>query len=119
MALVVSLFLSALDLTAVGTALPTISNDLNGGDNYVWVGSAYSLSSTAILPLSGALADVFGRKPIMLISISFFAIGSALAGASQNMNMMIAGRSMSWLYEPNLDSPLLSSYSRHWRWRNT
>lgn len=93
-AIIVSIFLSALDLTAVATALPTITEKLNGGDNFVWVGSAYALSSTAILPLSGSLADIFGRKPIMLLSITFFAIGSALAGAAQNMNMMIAARSM-------------------------
>lgn len=98
MALVACLFLSALDLTAVGTALPTITKDLNGSDNFVWVGSGYSLSSTAILPLSGALADVFGRKPIMLLSVTFFAIGSALAGSARNMNMMIAARGISFLY---------------------
>lgn len=92
-AVIVSIFLSALDLTAVATALPTITQKLNGGDNFVWVGSAYALSSTAILPLSGRLADIFGRKPIMLLSIAFFALGSALAGAAQNMNMMIAARS--------------------------
>lgn len=92
-AVVMSIFLSALDLTAVATALPTITKDLNGGDDFTWVGSAYALSSTAILPLSGSLADIFGRKPIMLISIALFAIGSAIAGASQNMNMLIAARS--------------------------
>ena len=92
-AMMVSTFLSALDLTGVATALPTITADLNGGDNFVWVGSAYALSSTAILPLSGSLADIFGRKPIMLICIVFFAVGSAIAGASHNMNMLIAARS--------------------------
>lgn len=92
-AVTVSVFLSALDLTGVATALPTITADLNGGDNFVWVGSAYALSSTAILPLSGSLADIFGRKPIMLICIVFFAVGSAIAGASHNMNMLIAARS--------------------------
>ncbi|KAJ7701234.1 iron permease [Mycena rosella] len=94
-AIMVAVFLSALDLTAIGTALPTIANALNDtkGD-YIWVGSAYALSSTAFIPLSGNLADVFGRKPIMLISITVFAIGSALAGASQNMPMMIGARSI-------------------------
>ncbi|KAJ7124307.1 iron permease [Mycena epipterygia] len=89
----VAVFLSALDLTAVGTALPTIANALKDtkGD-YIWVGSAYALSSTAFIPLSGNLADVFGRKPVILVSITLFAIGSALAGASQNMGMMIAAR---------------------------
>ncbi|KAF7365715.1 MFS domain-containing protein [Mycena venus] len=88
-------FLAALDLTAVGTALPTIAEELKDtrGD-YIWVGSAYALSSTAFIPLSGNLADVFGRRSVMLASIAFFVLGSALAGASQNMNMMIAARAI-------------------------
>lgn len=93
LSLVVSIFLSALDLTAISTALPTITADLDGGDNFTWVGSAYALASTAILPLSGALADIFGRKPVMMWSILFFAVGSALAGAAQTMSMLIAARS--------------------------
>ncbi|KAJ6515486.1 iron permease [Mycena sanguinolenta] len=110
-AIMVSTFLSALDLTAISTALPTISNALNDtqGD-YIWVGSAYALSSTALIPMSGSLADAFGRlisslqpiinselsiarrRPVLLICIAFFAVGSALAGAAQNMNMLIAAR---------------------------
>ncbi|KAJ7117982.1 MFS general substrate transporter [Mycena crocata] len=94
-AIMVASFLSALDLTAVGTALPTIANALNDtkGD-FTWVGSAYALSSTAFIPLSGSLADAFGRRPIMLICIAFFAVGSAIAGAAQNMPMMIAARAI-------------------------
>lgn len=94
-AVVTSIFLSALDLTAVATTLPTITSDLNGGDDFSWVGSAYALSSTAFLPLSGALADVFGRKPVMMGSILLFGIGSALAGAAQTMTMLIIARSTS------------------------
>ncbi|TCD71947.1 hypothetical protein EIP91_000079 [Steccherinum ochraceum] len=93
-ALLVTVLLSALDLSAVSIALPTITADLGGADNYVWVGSAYGLSSTAILPLSGCLANIFGRKPIILFFIAFFALGSALAGAAQNMNMLIAARTV-------------------------
>ena len=93
-AIIVSLFLSAVDLTGVSVTLPTITQDLNGGEDFVWVGSAYSLASTAILPLTGSLANIFGRKPIMVISITIFALGSALSGAAQNMNMMIGARSM-------------------------
>lgn len=95
LAIIVSVFLSALDLTAVGTALPTITSDLNGGADFAWVGSAYALSSTAFMPLSGTLADIFGRKPILLLAIMFFALGSALAGAAQTMNWLIAARSTS------------------------
>ncbi|KAF7357230.1 MFS domain-containing protein [Mycena sanguinolenta] len=94
-ALMFAVFLAALDLTAVATALPTIADALNDtrGD-YIWVGSAYALSSTAFIPLSGNLADVFGRKSVMLASVAFFVVGSAVAGASQNMSMMIAARSI-------------------------
>ncbi|THG95258.1 hypothetical protein EW026_g6357 [Hermanssonia centrifuga] len=97
LAIITSIFLSALDLTAVATALPTITADLDGGEDFTWIGSAYSLSSTAFLPLSGALADIFGRKPIMMGSILLFAIGSALAGAAQNINMLIAARTIQGL----------------------
>ncbi|KAJ7598423.1 iron permease [Mycena floridula] len=93
-ALIISTFISALDLSSVGIALPTITENLKGGSNFVWIGSAYALSSTAFIPLSGKLADIFGRKPIMLGSIVLFALGSALAGAAQNMNMLIAARTI-------------------------
>ncbi|KAK7039367.1 MFS domain-containing protein [Favolaschia claudopus] len=95
LALMASTFLAALDLAAIGTALPTIAESLNDSEgNYIWVGSAYALSSTAFIPLSGNLADVFGRKSILLISVVFFTIGSALAGAAQNIDMMIAARTI-------------------------
>ncbi|KAF7335243.1 MFS domain-containing protein [Mycena sanguinolenta] len=110
-AVMVSTFLSALDLTAIGTALPTIADALDDtkGD-YIWVGSAYALSSTALVPMSGSLADAFGRRPIMLISIAFFAVGSALAGASQNMNMMIAARG---IHSRFISLSLLAKISSH------
>ncbi|KAJ7166131.1 MFS multidrug transporter [Mycena filopes] len=86
LAIMVATFLSALDQTAVGTALPTIATALDDTEgDYIWVGSAYAMASTAFIPLSGSLANAFGRKPIMLLCIAFFALGSALAGASQRM----------------------------------
>ncbi|KAJ7505939.1 iron permease [Mycena galericulata] len=92
-AIMVAVFLSALDLTAVGTALPTIAAALHDRKgNYIWVGAAYAMSSTAFIPLSGNLADVFGRKIVMLVSIAFFAAGSALAGSAHRMAMLIAAR---------------------------
>ena len=90
--MLVALFLSALDMSAIPTALPTIVDDLQGGDKFIWVGSAYGLASTAILFPCSRFADVFGRKHLLLAGIMFFALGSALAGAAQNMNMLIAGR---------------------------
>ncbi|GJE88942.1 MFS general substrate transporter [Phanerochaete sordida] len=90
-AICLSLFLSALEFTAVSTALPTIAHDLNGVD-FVWIASAYSLAATALLPATGGMAQVFGRRPCMMIALAVFALGSALCGAAQSMNWLIAAR---------------------------
>ena len=87
----IAVFLSALELTSVGTALPTIVEDIGGAD-FIWIGSAYALASSAFMPASGGLSNIFGRRAVMLSSIAFFAIGSALAGVARNMNMLIAAR---------------------------
>ncbi|KAJ7486296.1 major facilitator superfamily domain-containing protein [Mycena galericulata] len=88
-ALMVSVFLAALDVTVVSIALLSLPTST--------VVSSYTLSSTVILPLSGRLADVFGRRAIVLLSIVLFAAGSAISGAAQNMNMLIAGRTIQGL----------------------
>ncbi|KAI5115105.1 hypothetical protein M0805_009189 [Coniferiporia weirii] len=92
-ALMMASFLIVLDLSGLGTALPTIVNDLHGTE-FEWVGSAYALASTALLPLTGALAQVFGRKSVMLTQIFMFALGSALCGAAKSMNSLIGGRTL-------------------------
>ncbi|KAJ7065624.1 iron permease [Mycena amicta] len=95
LAIAVTTILSALDLTALGTALPTISKSLHDtSGEFVWIGSAYALASTAFIPLMGNLADAFGRRPVLLTSIAFFALGSALAGAAQSMTWIIASRAV-------------------------
>ncbi|KAH9847865.1 iron permease [Lenzites betulinus] len=88
--------LSVLDVMAVSTALPTIVGELHGED-FVWVGSAFTVASTAIIPFVGDLVSVFGRKPVLLAFIVIFAVGSAICGASQNMHMLIAGRTIQGL----------------------
>ncbi|GAA5852177.1 hypothetical protein JCM8547_006690 [Rhodosporidiobolus lusitaniae] len=92
-ALCCSCFLSALDLTAVSTALPSIAAEFESGE-YSWVGSAYALTSTALIPWTGGLAFIFGRRPILLTSLAIFALGSALTGAGKSMSMVIAGRAI-------------------------
>ncbi|KAG8911339.1 hypothetical protein FRC00_006670 [Tulasnella sp. 408] len=92
-AMMVSTFLSALEFTSVSTALPTIVQDLQGTE-FAWVGSAFALGSTAVLPLTGGLAQIFGRRPVVLGSLIFFALGSGVAGGAINMNMLIAGRAI-------------------------
>ncbi|GAA5979108.1 hypothetical protein JCM5350_007068 [Sporobolomyces pararoseus] len=89
----VSMFLSALDLTGISTALPDIVADFQSPD-YSWVGSAYSLSSTALIPFTAGMAAIFGRRAVMVSAILTFALGSALSGAAQNMPMLIAARTI-------------------------
>ncbi|KAI1791873.1 Mfs1.2 [Ganoderma leucocontextum] len=90
-ALILSLFFAVLEAYSVSPALPVIVSDLRA-DEFVWVASAYGISSTALLPLSGGLAEVYGRRPVMLVSVALFALGGAISGAAQSMNMLIAGR---------------------------
>ena len=87
------LSLSALELSSVSTALPTIANALHASQ-FTWVGSAYALASTALLPMSGGLAQTFGRRPAILLTIGLFALGSGICGAAHSMNMLIAGRAI-------------------------
>ncbi|KAI0791749.1 iron permease [Abortiporus biennis] len=91
--LCISLFLSALELTSVPVALPTITDQLHGTD-FVWVTSAYALAATSLIPAMGGLAEIFGRKFSTLLSLALFAVGSAVCGAAHNMNMLIAGRAV-------------------------
>ncbi|KAF9062266.1 iron permease [Rhodocollybia butyracea] len=88
--------LSALDLTSISTALPTIVHDLKGGD-FILVASASPVASTIVLPLVGGLVSVFGRRPILLCFIAAVALGSAICGAARNLPMLIAGRAIQGL----------------------
>ncbi|KAI0332877.1 Mfs1.1 [Cubamyces sp. BRFM 1775] len=94
LALCLSLFLTALDLASVYTALPSIVHDLEGADSFVWVSSAYTLSCSAVLPMSGRLADIFGRQRVLLVAIVLFAAGSAVTGAADTMGKIIIGRTI-------------------------
>ncbi len=91
-AVMLGLFLGALDQTIVGPALPTIVTQLSGNDYYVWAITIYLLTSTISVPFWGKLSDIYGRKPIFMIGIVIFLIGSALSGVSQNMGMLILFR---------------------------
>src|SRR4051794_21877475 len=88
-AVMLGLFLGALDQTIVGPALPTVVTQLNGNDLYNWVVISYLLTSTISVPFWGKLSDVYGRKPLFIIGIVIFLIGSALSGLSQDMGQLI------------------------------
>ncbi|RBM18976.1 MDR family MFS transporter [Streptomyces sp. PT12] len=91
-ALLLGMFLAALDQTIVATALPTIVSDLGGLDHLSWVVTAYLLASTAGTPLWGKLGDQYGRKKLFQMAIVIFLIGSALCGVAQNMPELIGFR---------------------------
>jgi len=96
-ALMLTLLLEALDQTIVGTALPRIVADLQGFDRYTWVVTAYLLASTTMVPIVGKLSDQFGRKWFFVAGVVIFLIGSALSGASQTMDQLIAFRALQGL----------------------
>jgi EmrB/QacA subfamily drug resistance transporter len=92
--LMVALLLAALDQTIVATALPRVVSELGGITQYSWVFTAYMLGSTVTVPLYGRLGDVYGRKPLFIVSISIFLLGSALCGAAQNMVQLVVFRAI-------------------------
>ena len=93
-AVLLGLFLSALDQTIVGVALPRIVSDLKGSDLYTWVVTAYLLTSTITVPIYGKLGDVFGRQRMLIVGILIFLAGSALSGLSQSMGELIVFRAL-------------------------
>jgi EmrB/QacA subfamily drug resistance transporter len=96
-AVLLVLFLSSLDQTIVGTALPRIVTELHGDNLYTWVVTSYLLTSTVMVPVYGKLSDVYGRRPMLLIGVTIFLIGSALSGLSQSMGQLIAFRGVQGL----------------------
>ena len=98
--LMLALLLAALDQTIVSTALLTIVNDLdkaNGSAEMPWVVTAYLLASTAVAPIYGKLADLYGPKRIFIFAILLFLAGSVLSGMSANMPELIAFRAVQGL----------------------
>jgi EmrB/QacA subfamily drug resistance transporter len=92
--LMVALLLAALDQTIVSTALPRIVSELGGLSQYSWVFTAYLLATTVTVPLYGRLGDIYGRRPLFLVSISIFLVGSALCGLAQNMPELVVFRAV-------------------------
>jgi EmrB/QacA subfamily drug resistance transporter len=96
-ALLLGLFLAALDQTIVATALPTIVADLHGASHLSWIVVAYLLAATVSTPLWGKLGDQYGRKGFFQAAIIIFLAGSILSGLSHTMIQLIAARSFQGL----------------------
>jgi EmrB/QacA subfamily drug resistance transporter len=95
--LMVTLLLAALDQTIVATSLPRVVSDLGGLSSYSWVFTAYMLAATVSVPLYGKLGDIHGRRPLILIAIAIFLVGSALCGLAQNMPQLVVFRGIQGL----------------------
>ena len=97
LAILLALFLFALDQTVVGTALPKISTELNGASLYTWAFTIYLLTSTISGPIYGKLSDLYGRRPIFIWAVSLFLAASVFAGLSQEMWQFILARGLQGL----------------------
>lgn len=91
-AVMLAMFVSAVEATIVTTAMPVIASDLGGFSRYSWIFSAYLLMSTVTVLVYGKLADLFGRKPVFLFGMSIFLIGSILCGLAMTMEQLIIYR---------------------------
>jgi EmrB/QacA subfamily drug resistance transporter len=96
-AILLALFLFALDQTVVGTALPIIVTDLDGQNLYTWAFTIYLLTSTISGPIYGKLSDLYGRRPIFIWAVSLFLAASIFAGLSQEMWQFILARGLQGL----------------------
>lgn len=88
----VAMFLSSLDQTVVGTAMPRIISDLGGFSHYTWVATAYMIASAVAIPITGKLIDMYGRKRFYISGLIIFVSASLLCGLSGNMAQIVIFR---------------------------
>jgi len=96
-AILLALFLFALDQTVVGVALPKIVTQLNGNELYTWAITVYLLTSTVTGPIYGKLSDLYGRRPIFIWAVGLFLAASIFAGVSQQMWQFVLARGLQGL----------------------
>lgn len=90
--ILLSMFISALDSTVVGIAMPKIVSDLKGLNLYMWSFTAYLLASTIVVPIAGKISDIYGRKPVYFVGMAAFLIASGFCGLSGSMMQLIIFR---------------------------
>ncbi len=90
--LMFAMFMATLDNQIVSTALPTIVGEFGALERFGWIGSAYLLAMSAVMPVYGKLGDLFGRKYVMMASIVIFTAGSLACGLAWSMDSLIAAR---------------------------
>ncbi len=87
-----AMFMIAIEATIVSTAMPQIAGQLGDLHLYSWVFSSFLLTQTATTVVFGKLADLYGRKPVLLVGIAIFLVGSALCGFAWSIPSLIAFR---------------------------
>ncbi len=92
LAVMLSIGLVAIDATILATAVPSVVSDLGGFTSFPWMFSIYLLAQAISVPLYGKLADVYGRKPLMLLGVGLFLVGSLLCGFAWSMPALIVFR---------------------------
>lgn len=92
--LCLAMLAACFDGTIVGTIGTVLAEDLGGLSLFSWMVTAYLLCETIMIPISGKLSDIYGRKPWFLIGLAIFTVGSVLAGLSTSMEMFIICRAM-------------------------
>ncbi len=96
-ALLLGTFLSAVEVTIVGAAMPSIVEELGGLQLFPWVFTAYMLTGTVTIPIYGRLADVHGRRRTYLVGVSIFLVGALACGAAPSMEWLVAARCLQGL----------------------
>src|ERR1700712_4006579 len=91
-AIVLATFMVAIEATIVATAMPRIVGQLGGFTYYSWVFSAFLLAQSTTTMIYGKLSDIFGRKPVLIVGIVIFLVGSALAGFASSMTLLVVYR---------------------------
>ncbi len=92
LALMLTTGLIAIDATILATAVPSVVKDLGEFDQFPWLFSVYLLAQAVSVPIYSKLADTIGRKPVILVGIGLFLLGSVLAGLAWNMTSLIVFR---------------------------
>ena len=92
LAVMLSIGLVAIDSTILATAVPSVVSDLGGFTSFPWLFSIYLLAQAISVPLYGKLADLYGRKPLMMIGVGLFVAGSLLCGVAWGMTALILFR---------------------------
>ncbi|KAJ5104040.1 hypothetical protein N7532_004569 [Penicillium argentinense] len=96
-ALCAGVFVAALDVTIITTALPTIASHFQSSSAYTWIGSAYILANTATVPAWGKVSDIWGRKPLLLVAIGIFFAGSLICSVGNTIALFLFGRAVQGL----------------------